>query len=145
LIWRDDFEPLAEKDQLFLIDPEETSVPVDANKNLLLDRGTQIIPGITVKRVNAPSTGTQIIFIEFGSERIVFAADLFPTFHHLSPTAISASAEFPERMVEAKQAFLAQVMEEGWRIVFPNEPDPDHRAISFERKNGEMHPISAPF
>ncbi len=99
----DDFEPLAERDLIHFLEPED-----------------EIIPGVRVKLMPGPSQGNQVVFIEFGSERVIYSGDLFPTPFHLPAHHIPASAEFPNDTLVQKRELLEMAMSDGWLIVFGN-------------------------
>ena len=76
------------------------------------------MPGVTVKPAPGPSEGNQVVFIEYGSERIVYAGDLIPTPFHMPLHHIPATAEFPNDTLVQKRELLDIAKEEGWLIVF---------------------------
>ena len=83
----------------------------------------EIIPGLTVKLTPGPSQGNQVVFIEYGSERIVFAGDLIPTPFHLPLHHIQANAEFPNDTLVQKRELVEMAVDEGWMIVFGHGTD----------------------
>jgi glyoxylase-like metal-dependent hydrolase (beta-lactamase superfamily II) len=97
----DDFEPLAERDLICFVEDEE-----------------EIIPGVRVKQMAGPAQGNQVVFIEYGSERLVYAGDLIPTPFHLPLHHIPATAEFPNDTLVQKRELLETAMADGWLIVF---------------------------
>ncbi len=99
--YEEDYEPLAERDMV-----------------RFLDDGDEIIPGVTVKLAPGPSQGNQVVFIEYGSERIVYAGDLIPTPFHLPLHHIPATAEFPNDTLVQKRELVETAIEGGWLIVF---------------------------
>ena len=101
--YEDDYEPLAEQDLIDFLDDED-----------------EIVPGITVKLAEGPSQGNQIVFIEYGSERIVYPGDLIPTPFHLPLHHIQATAEFPNDTLVQKRELIEMVISDGWLIVFCN-------------------------
>ena len=104
--YEDDYEPLAERDLVGFLDEED-----------------EIIPGVTVRLAEGPSQGNQVVFIEYGSERIVYAGDLIPTPFHLPLHHISATDEFPNDTLVQKRELLETAMSGGWMIVFGNGHD----------------------
>ena len=101
--YEDDYEPLAEREMIELIDGEE-----------------EIVPGVTVKPMWGPSQGNQAVFIEYGSERLIYAGDLIPTHHHIPVQHIPATAEFPNDTLVQKRELLQMAMERNWRVIFGN-------------------------
>ena len=116
----DDFEPLEDRDQVeFLGD------------------GDTIIPGVSVRQMSGTSLGSQVIFLTFGGERIIYAGDLIPTQHHLPPHRIQADAEFPNDTLAQKRELLEMAMTDGWLIVFGHGFD--CFAGYVQRKNGDPY------
>ena len=97
----EDFEPLAERDLVQFVDGSD-----------------EVVPGVTVKLMDGPSKGNQVVFIEYGSERIIYAGDLIPTPFHLPLHHIPATAEFPNDTLVQKRQLLEMAMGDGWMIVF---------------------------
>ena len=99
--YEDDFEPLAERDMIDFIEDDE-----------------EIVPGVKVRLMEGPAKGNQAVFIEYGSERIIYAGDLIPTLFHLEPHRISATAEFPNDTLVQKRELLDMAISDGWMIIF---------------------------
>jgi glyoxylase-like metal-dependent hydrolase (beta-lactamase superfamily II) len=104
--YEDDFEPLAERDLVHFVDGSD-----------------EVVPGVTVKLMEGPSKGNQVVFIQYGSERIIYAGDLIPTPFHLPLHHIPASAEFPNDTLVQKRELLEMAMGDGWIIVFGHGND----------------------
>ena len=104
--YEEDFGPLFERDMIRFLQDED-----------------EIIPGLTVKLTPGPSQGNQVVFIEYGSERIVFAGDLIPTPFHLPLHHIQATAEFPNDTLVQKRDLVEMAVDEGWMIVFGHGTD----------------------
>jgi glyoxylase-like metal-dependent hydrolase (beta-lactamase superfamily II) len=99
--YEDDFEPLAERDLVQFV-----------------DGSNEVVPGVSVRLMEGPSRGNQVVFIEYGSERIIYAGDLIPTPFHLPLHHIQATAEFPNDTLVQKRELLEMAMGDGWMIVF---------------------------
>ncbi len=99
--YEEDFEPLFEREMIRFLDEKD-----------------EVIPGVTVRHTPGPSLGNQVVFIEYGSERLVYAGDLIPTPFHLPLHHIPATAEFPNDTLVQKQELVQMAMEDGWLIVF---------------------------
>ena len=100
----DDFLPLLEKDLI-----EE------------LDGTSEIIPGIRTEVTGGPSKGHQIVFIEWGSERIVYVGSVIPTRLHIYPQNVAAYDVYPYETLQWKQKLIDMAVNEGWLLVFGNE------------------------
>ena len=114
----DDFRPLEERGVLTLLDGDH-----------------EVIPGLTVKVTDGPSTGHQVVLVERGSERIAFAGDLIPTPYHLPLPYISALDEYPNNTLSQKRELLEMVIEGGWLLVFGHGSD--QRAGYVQQRNGK--------
>ena len=116
-IYEDDFMPLEEKGVLDLIDDDH-----------------EVIPGITVKSTNGPSTGHQIVLIQRGGERVVYASDLIPTPYHLPLPYIPAIDQHPNETLVQKRELLDMIMGGGWVVAFGHGND--HSAGYVEERHG---------
>ena len=103
----------------------------------LVDGDTEIVPGVTLKVADGPSKGHQMVMVNMGSERIVFAGDLIPTAYHLQANFIAAADEFPNETLVQKKELLDMAMKEGWIIVFGHGQE--NRSGYVEEWNGRPH------
>ena len=117
---QDDFMPLEEKGLIELVDGD-----------------SEIAPGVTLKVADGPSKGHQMVLVDMGSERVVFASDLIPTSHHLQANFIAAADEFPNETLVQKKELIDMAMREGWIIVFGHGQE--HRSGYVEEWNGRPH------
>ena len=118
--FKDDFLPIKEKGLLELVSGD-----------------SEITPGINVQLADGPSEGHQIVFVDMGGEKVIFAGDLIPTEHHLSPQYIAASDEFPNETLVQKKELMDMAMNEGWLIVFGHGQE--HKSGYVENWNGKPH------
>ncbi len=117
---QDDFMPLEEKGLIELVDGD-----------------SEIAPGVTLKVADGPSKGHQMVLVDMGSERVVFASDLIPTSHPLQANFIAAADEFPNETLVQKKELIDMAMREGWIIVFGHGQE--HRSGYVEEWNGRPH------
>jgi glyoxylase-like metal-dependent hydrolase (beta-lactamase superfamily II) len=97
----DDFVPVAEADQLDLIDGE-----------------TEVAPGVRAVPVGGHTTHHQMVVVESGGETLVVPTDLLPTASHLPLPFVMGYDLFPVATLEAKRQLLHAAVEHGWRILF---------------------------
>jgi len=97
----DDFVPVAEADQLDLIDGE-----------------TEVAPGVRAVPVGGHTTHHQMVVVESGGETLVVPTDLLPTASHLPLPFVMGYDLFPVATLEAKRQLLHAAVERGWRILF---------------------------
>ena len=121
---QDDFLPLIEKDLI-----EE------------LDGESEIIPGIRTQITGGPSMGHQIVFIEWGSERIVYAGSIIPTRLHINPQHVAAYDVYPHETLEWKKKLIDMAVNDGWLLVFGNEVCHSAGYLSSNSGNLAIQPI----
>ena len=117
---QDDFMPLEEKGLIELVAGD-----------------SEIAPGVTLKVADGPSKGHQMVLVDMGSERVVFASDLIPTSHHLQANFIAAADEFPNETLVQKKELIDMAMRGGWIIVLGHGQE--HRSGYVEEWNGRPH------
>lgn len=100
----EDFVPLAEAGVLELVDADQT-----------------IMPGVKVQRTGGHTADHQIIWIQSGAKRAVYAADLLPTTAHLPDAWLLGFDLYPVDSLAAKKAFKKDAG--GETLVFlPHDP-----------------------
>ena len=116
----------------------EDFLPLEKSNQLELVKGNKdITHSVKVKMTGGPSKGHQVIFVNLGSEKLVFAGDLIPTPYHLQPECISAVDEFPNDTLVQKKELLDMIMKDGWIIVFSHGQD--QRSGYVEEWKGKPH------
>jgi len=99
-----DFVPLAEAGVLELVDADQT-----------------IMPGVRVQRTGGHTADHQIIWIQSGGKRAVYAADLLPTSIHLPDAWILGFDLYPVDSLTAKKTFKKDAG--GETLIFlPHDP-----------------------
>jgi methylmalonyl-CoA epimerase len=100
----EDFVPLAEAGVLELVDADQT-----------------IMPGVKVQRTGGHTADHQIIWIQSGAKRAVYAADLLPTTVHLPDAWLLGFDLYPMESLAAKKAFKKDAG--GETLIFlPHDP-----------------------
>lgn len=84
--------------------------------------GETIMTGVTAKLMDGVADGNQVFFIQYGSERLLYAGDVIPTRYHINIDHIQADAEDPNRLLEQKRDLIEQAVEEGWLVIFGRDP-----------------------
>jgi methylmalonyl-CoA epimerase len=99
-----DFVPLAEAGVLELVDADQT-----------------IMPGVKVQRTGGHTADHQIIWIQSGAKRAVYAADLLPTTVHLPDAWLLGFDLYPMDSLAAKKTFKKDAG--GETLIFlPHDP-----------------------
>jgi glyoxylase-like metal-dependent hydrolase (beta-lactamase superfamily II) len=102
----ENFDPLAEKNVLQLVDEDAT-----------------IMPGVRVQRTGGHTMHHQMIVIESGGKTAVFVADLLPMTAHLPEVWIMGYDLFPLDTLNFKRAFLREAVEREYLILFEHDPE----------------------
>jgi glyoxylase-like metal-dependent hydrolase (beta-lactamase superfamily II) len=101
----------------------------------LLDGDTEVLPGVNLKKTGGHSAGHQIVFVEAGSERIAFVADLIPTPFHVPLNCISSFDQLPSDTLAKKDEIMQTAIEGGWLLIFGHAPL--QRAGYLEQRGGK--------
>lgn len=100
--------------------PENIEPLKDANLSLC-DGSVEILPEITVHRVDGHTPGQQWIEIGSGTERIFFATDLIPTSHHI-PLAYHMGYDVcADTLLGEKRIFLERAIDPGVTVCFQHD------------------------
>jgi methylmalonyl-CoA epimerase len=132
--WNDATHPHERNRASYLAD---NFVPLaDAGVLDFLDEDRTIMPGVRVQRTGGHTMHHQIVWIESGSDRAVFLADLMPTSAHLPDPWIMGYDLYPMDTLFAKQAFAREVARRETLIFF--EHDPGIPAAFITEKQGKL-------
>ncbi len=101
----DNFLPLADAGVLELVDADQT-----------------IMPGVKVQRTGGHTMHHQLVWIESGDARAVYAADLVPTTAHLQNAWIMGHDLYPMDTLTAKQALFRDVLARQTLLLFEHDP-----------------------
>ncbi len=77
----------------------------------LVDGTREIVPGITLVRKGGHTLGSQIVEIDTDSGFYIYAADIIPTFFHVTPAVTSAYDVSRKDTYEAKQYIYSRLKE----------------------------------
>jgi len=95
----------------------------DHNVLQLVDDDSSIMPGVRVRRTGGHTMHHQMVVIESAGKTAVFAADLLPTAAHLPEVWVMGYDLFPLDTLNFKRAFLREVIEREYLIIFEHDPD----------------------
>lgn len=110
--------------------------PLEATPLQKLDGDGEILPGISVERVDGHTIGMQTVRIEGGGQVMRYLADLAPTRHHLRATWTMGYDISPLTVLEEKERMLAAALEEDALLVL--EHDPVTACTSVEQIDGKI-------
>ena len=110
--------------------------PLEATALEKIDGSGEIMPGISVERVDGHTQGMQTVRIEGGGRVMRYLADLAPTWHHLRAAWTMGYDICAITVVEEKQRMLQAALEEQALLVL--EHDPVHAITSVEERDGRI-------
>ena len=109
----------------------ENLQPLEQAKLSLTNDGDEILPRISVHRIDGHTHGQQWVKIGEGRDVACFVADLIPTAHHLRVPYVMCYDLSAERAIEEKKDFLEKAVEENWCVIF--EHDSATQAVRLKR------------
>lgn len=102
---------------------DENIQPIVQGGNLrLLEGESELFPGISLKVVNGHTEGQQLPLIEYKGHKLLFAADLFPTFGHLPLPYVMGYDMRPLVTLDERKTFLPWLKEEEIFIFYEHDP-----------------------
>lgn len=104
--FQDDLAPLAEADQLALVDGD-----------------VSLVRGIRARVTGGHTRGHQALLLESGGETAVYLADLCPTTAHLRTFWNMAVDLYPLEVRREKPALLGEAAERDWLVFWDHDPD----------------------
>ena len=87
-----------------------------------LSDASEIVPGIRVKRTGGHTEGHQVIIIDGGDQKAIYAGDICPTISHVPFKWTMAYDSFPLQVNRVKPILLNQIADENSILLFDHEP-----------------------
>ncbi|MGB3339951.1 MAG: MBL fold metallo-hydrolase [bacterium] len=103
---KENFLPLQEKNQLFLVDGDQ-----------------EIIEGVKVAVTNGHTKGHQSVVIESQEKKAIYFGDFIPTASHLKLPYIMSYDLYPLELIERKKDILQIALREHWLLIFEHDPE----------------------
>lgn len=103
---------------------------VESGRMCLLDRDTEVAPGIRLQLVPGHNRDMMIITAQSGGECFCFFSDLVPTATHLTPTWIMAFDLSPLETIDNKILWLGRAARENWWCGFAHDPTVDFARVA---------------
>jgi glyoxylase-like metal-dependent hydrolase (beta-lactamase superfamily II) len=97
---------------------------VQSGQLMLLEGATELFPGVELKVVNGHTEGQQLPCIDYKGHKVLFAADLFPSFGHLPLPYVMGYDTRPLLTLEERTDILPWIVED--KVVLFYEHDPYH-------------------
>ncbi|MFN0203015.1 MAG: MBL fold metallo-hydrolase [Bacteroidia bacterium] len=125
----------------------ENILPIVESGNLrMLEGETELFPNLELKVFNGHTEGQQLPFIHYKDKKILFVADLFPTYGHLPLPYVMGYDTRPLLTLSEREKILPYLVEN--EVVLFYEHDPYHECglvIKNEKgayQSGETFPLS---
>ncbi len=110
---------------------KENLAPIARHPRLILTNGAHVIEdNFYTMIVNGHTLGQQLPVLEDGNRKLVFAADLFPTYAHFPVPWVMGYDMFPITTMEEREKILRQASEENW--YFFMEHDATHEIVTVQ-------------
>jgi len=112
----------------------------------LLDGETELFPNLELKVVNGHTEAQQLPLIHYKGHKILYGADLFPTFGHIPLPYVMAYDVRPLETMKERAVYLPWLVDEEIVLVYEHDPyNEAGRVIRDERgryKSGETFPLA---
>jgi len=118
--WESAMNPNSREESSFL---KENLVPMEqSGKMRLIDKETELFPGLSLRIFNGHTRGQLIPFIRTGNgSTIVFAADLLPSVAHIPLPYIMSYDMMPTETLKEKESFLEEAEKNNYTIFFQHD------------------------
>ncbi|HDR88077.1 MAG TPA: MBL fold metallo-hydrolase [Bacteroidetes bacterium] len=103
--------------------PEENLLPMKESGQLQFveEEEYEPVPGFRLRMYHGHTEGQLIPFIQYRNRTVVFMADLIPSVAHI-PLKYNMSYDvYPVKMLEEKEAFLKEAVENGYVLFFQHD------------------------
>ncbi|MCG2588967.1 MBL fold metallo-hydrolase [Rhodohalobacter sulfatireducens] len=102
----------------------------------LLDDHHEFEPGFTTLPMNGHTEGQQLPVFTNEDKKIVYAADLIPTFAHIPLPWVMGYDMKPLQTLTEKETFLNEAVEKNWYLFL--EHDAEHEIVTVQKENGKF-------
>jgi len=132
--WEDAINPDERTSATYLV---ENLMPLKESSLLeLVDGEEKMIPGIGVSNSQGHTQGHQIVFIDGGKEKIIYAADIIPTTAHLRTAYVAGVDLYPRETMQVKKELVKKCVDENWLLAFDH--DVDTKLCRLRKENGRV-------
>lgn len=101
----------------------ENILPIVESGNLrMLDGDTELFPDINLQVFNGHTEGQQLPFITYKEHKILFAADLFPSFGHIPLPYVMGYDTRPLLTLSEREIWLPKIVEENIILFYEHDP-----------------------
>jgi glyoxylase-like metal-dependent hydrolase (beta-lactamase superfamily II) len=117
----------------------ENIEPIARHPRLLMPNGSHVFEDdFYTMIVNGHTLGQQLPVLEDGDRKLVFAADLFPTYAHLPVPWVMGYDMFPITTMEERERILKQAVEEKWHFFMEHDAEHEVIQVQYDGRNYSM-------
>lgn len=87
----------------------------------LVDGTDEVAKGIKLFNTGGHTPGHQVVLIEDGENKIIWAGDIIPSTHHLRIPYVASVDLFPRETMAQKRKFIQMCLEGGWALAFDHD------------------------
>ncbi len=117
--WENAMNPNSREKDAFL---RENLIPMEESGQMrLIEKDTELFPGLSVRLFNGHTPGQLIPFIRKEDTTIVFAADLFPSTVHIPLPYIMSYDIAPTKTLSEKENFLEEAVNNDYILFFQHD------------------------
>jgi glyoxylase-like metal-dependent hydrolase (beta-lactamase superfamily II) len=114
----------------------ENLEPIGRHNRLILMNGSHVMEdGFYTMIVNGHTLGQQLPVLDDGERKLVFAADLFPTFAHVPVPWVMGYDMYPVTTMEERERLLRQAADENWNFFLEHDAHHEIIRVGFDGKN----------
>lgn len=120
LEWEDATHPHERNRASYL---QENFLPLaEAGVLTLVDDGTEVMPGVRLRRSGGHTNHHQVVMIESGGKTAVFTADMYPTSVHVPDPWVMGYDLYPMDTLGFKRGFAREAIEREYVLFFEHDP-----------------------
>lgn len=109
---------------------------VQSGQLRLLDGETELFPGLDLKVVNGHTEAQQLPLIQYKDRKILFGADLFPTYGHLPLPYVMGYDVRPLETMKERETYLPWCIEEEIILFYEHDPYNECGTVKRNEKGG---------
>jgi glyoxylase-like metal-dependent hydrolase (beta-lactamase superfamily II) len=137
--WEDATHPHERNRASYLVEnflPLEQAGVID-----LIDDDGEVVPGVSVRRTGGHTRHHQIVQVDAGGRRAVFAADLIPTTAHVAAPWIMGYDLYPMETLAFKRRFVREAIAGEYVIFFEHDPVVAAGVIGQDGRRERVEPV----
>ena len=119
--------------------PENVEPVAEAGLFEFVEGEAEVLPGLKVLPLPGHTLGQQGVVLESEGERLVYTADLLPTFAHVGLAYIMAYDLYPVTTLETRKRLYPVWAEEDYLLVTPHDPARPYARIRKGEKGWEAY------